>query len=88
LATKHKQTFWVRAQCQGAGKDEEFHYVEVQHTRAPLVRNIGALIESGIITVDYALHLQGARVRDHGYLFKMHPGSIDALFPPPEFHVL
>ena len=88
LATKHRQTFWVRAECQGQGNDEEFHYVEVQHTRSPLVRNLGSLIESGIITVDYALHLDGARVRDHGYLFKIHPGSIEALFPPPEFHVL
>jgi hypothetical protein len=88
LAAKHQQTFWVRANCRGQGTTEEFHYVEVRHTRAPLVANLGALIEAGVVTLDYALHLEGNRARDHGYLFKIHPRSFAALFPPPELHDL
>jgi len=88
LAAKHKETFWVEAACRGRGRDEEFHYVSVQHTRSPMAGNLPALIEAGIITVDYALHVAGHRVRDHGYLFKIHPDSFGALFPPPAYHVL
>jgi hypothetical protein len=47
-----------------------------------------ALVEAGVITVDYALHQQGTRARDHGYLFKIDPANLGALFPPPDIHVL
>lgn len=88
LAAKHRETFWVRAMCRGNGVDEEFHYVEVQRTRAPMAANLPALVEAGVITVDYALHKKGNRARDHGYLFKIHPDNLGALFPPPEVHAL
>lgn len=88
LATKHKETFWVQAACRGKNSLEEFHYTSVNHTRGPLVANLPVLIETGIITLDYALHLQGNRVRDHGYLFKIHPDNMGALFPPPEIYDL
>lgn len=89
LASKHRQTFWVRALCRGAGENEEFHYTEVQHTRRPMTANFVALIEAGIITVDYALHKKTeTRARDHGYLFKIHPDNLGALFPPAQIHTL
>jgi hypothetical protein len=88
LAAKHSETFWVRAACRGTGADEEFHYLEVHHTQKPLTRNLSALIEAGTITVDYLLHQTETRVRDHGYLFKIHPTNLPALFPPPEVHRL
>lgn len=88
LSAKHRETFWVRAECQGKGDDEHFHYVEVQHTRRALTANFPALIEAGVVTVDYAMHVQGNRARDHGYLFKIRPDNLGALFPPPRVHVL
>lgn len=89
LAAKHRQTFWVRARSRGRGPDEEFHYVEIQHTRKPMVGNFVALIEAGVITVDYAVHKKSeTRARDHGYLFKIHPDNLGALFPPAKVHVL
>jgi hypothetical protein len=88
LAAKHRETFWVHAACRGSGEVEEFHYFEVKHTSGPMVNNLSALIEAGVITVDYALHLKGTRARDHGYLFKIHPDNIGALFPPPSVYAL
>lgn len=89
LAAKHRQTFWVRAMCRGVGEDEEFHYVEVQYTRRPITANFVVLVEAGIITVDYALHKRSeTQARDHGYLFKIRPDNLGALFPPPEFYAL
>ncbi|UNK80657.1 MvaI/BcnI family restriction endonuclease [Sphingopyxis granuli] len=89
LAAKHRQTFWVRAMSRGAGENKEFHYVEVQHTRRPVTANFVALVEAGIITVDYALHKKSeTRARDHGYLFKIHPDNLGALFPPPVVYAL
>lgn len=88
LAAKHKETFWVQARCRGKAEEEEFHYVAVQHTSGPMTGNLPALLEAGVVTVDYALHLKGGRARDHGYLFKIHPENLGALFPPPGAHVL
>lgn len=88
LAAKHKETFWVQANCRGDGSHEQFHYVAVQHTRNALVGNLPALIEAGVVTIDYTLHLDGTRADDHGYLFKIHPSNLGALFPPPENHAL
>lgn len=89
LLEKHPQTFWVAAKSQGKGETESFHYVSVEHTRKPNARNFDALIESGIITVDYLMSQRGEkRVRDHGYLFKMHASNFSALFPPADVYDL
>lgn len=89
LQEKHPQTFWVGAKVRGRGATEEFHYVHVEHTKQPKVRNFDALIEGGVISVDYLMSQKGPnRVRDHGYLFKMNPSDFDALFPPSDTHVL
>lgn len=88
LRQKHPQTFWVGAKTRGRGPDEEFHYIQVEHTKQPKIRNFDALIEGGIISVDYLMSQKGPeRVRDHGYLFKMNPSDFEALFPPSEVHV-
>lgn len=90
LREKHPQTFWVGARCRGKGADEHFHYIQVEHTRAPSVRNFQALLESGVISVDYLMSQRGekALVRDHGYLFKIKQKDFPALFPPSNVHVL
>ena len=88
LTSKHRQTFWVSAETRGRGPTEEFHHVQVEHTRAPQVRSFEALVEAGVITLDYTLYEKGGRVGDHGYLFKVNPKDFNALFPPSEFHVL
>lgn len=85
LATKHRSTFWIKALCRGEAESEAFHYVEVEHTKAAKIRNFDVLIETGVVTVDYTLSLKpNGKARNHGYLFKISPKDIDALFPPPE----
>jgi hypothetical protein len=91
LTSKHPQTFWVGARVRKRGGLEEFHYVQVQHTRKPKVHNFDALLESGVVTVDYLMSQKkegGMAVRDHGYLFKIAPGDFGALFPPPAVYAL
>ena len=87
LCEKHPQTFWVGAKTRGRGAAEEFHYTQLEYTKQPKVRNFDALIESGIITVDYLMsERKPGVVRDHGYLFKMNASDFYALFPPSEKH--
>lgn len=64
--------------------------MQVEHTRAPRVRNFEALVEAGVITLDYTLYERGkgGSVGDHGYLFKVNPKDFNALFPPSEYHGL
>lgn len=88
LMSKHRETFWVHADCRGQGADEEFLYRKVQHTRSPIEANFPILIEAGVITVDYTLSLKGNCADDHGYLFKIRPTDLSALFPQPTLHDL
>lgn len=94
LVEKHSQTFWVKAKTQkNSAGIEQFHYIEVEHTQAPLVGNFEPLVEMGAITMDYVLHEEkgpsgGRKARDHGYLFKIHPENFDLLFPPSKIYAL
>ena len=89
LKAKHQETFWVSANCRGKDAEEEFHYIRIEHTRQPNVRNLNALIQTGVISVDFLMSQKGPNsVRDHGYLFKIHQRDFSALFPPSETYVL
>ena len=82
LIEKHKETFWVKAISQGIGNSEEFHYVEAEHTMNPYMSKFETLIETGIITMDYTMHIKASgKWRDHGFLFKLKPNQLPALFP-------
>lgn len=89
LLKKHAETFWVKAKHNGNRAAEEFHYVEVEHTANPYINKFETLVETGLVTMDYTMHLkQSGRVRDHGYLFKLRPKSKAALFPNSQLYDL
>lgn len=93
LSEKHRQTFWVKAEARRSEAGEEFRYVRVVHTKAPMVSNLESLFEAGHMEVDFALHLlaregRQPRARDHGYLFKLDPRNLGLLFPPSVVHEL
>ena len=82
LVKKHKETFWVKAHHNNDRANEKFHYVEVEHTANPYIHKLETLFETGLVTMDYTLHLKSTgKVRDHGYLFKLKANSSAALFP-------
>jgi hypothetical protein len=84
LATKHKETFWIKAQQRKSGPKDHFHFTNVVHTRTPLINNFGLLVDTGKIEMDYTLSSKpSGGSRDHGYLFKLWPRNFDLLFPPP-----
>jgi hypothetical protein len=82
LLKKHSETFWVKAKHNANRVAEEFHYIEVEYTANPYIDMFETLIETGLITMDYTMHINPeGDVRDHGYLFKLRPNSKTALFP-------
>jgi len=84
LLTKHRETFWVKALHNNNRNNEKFHYVSVEHTTNPFVDKLETLIETGLITLDYTLHLKSSgKARDHGYLFKLKANSVESLFSKP-----
>lgn len=88
LIKKHKETFWVKARHNNNREGEKFHYVLVEHTASPYVDKLESLFETGLVTVDYLMHLKEQRVRDHGYLFKLEPKNMGALFPSAKVYDL
>jgi hypothetical protein len=88
LEKKHKETFWVKATSQIRDGIESFQYEKVVHTRRPNSRLFSVFIEESIITMDYLLHMEGTRARDHGFLFKIKPNDIGLLFPEPKHYDL
>ncbi len=91
LKEKHHETMWIKAEVKinDAG-DESFHYTAAVHTRQPIVDHLEALLRDSTITMDYTLseRASGTSARDHGYLFKIHPSRITALFPPARHYDL
>lgn len=83
LEAKHHETFWVKADVKREQGSECFHYNSVIHTRKPQTHLLSALLDSGVITMDYTLSEKNGRVRDHGYLFKIKPEDVRLLFPDP-----
>jgi len=82
LSEKHKETFWVQADCKVCDGKEFFQYNIVKHTRKPNTSNIGSMFDAGIITLDYAMYLKkSGGVRDHGYLFRTTREKMKHIFP-------
>lgn len=81
LLEKHRETFWVYADCKRRGS-EYFRYSKVVHTKNPSILNFRQLIESGDITVDHLIkERSNGRVSEKGPLFKIAPNNIDLLIP-------
>jgi hypothetical protein len=81
LAKKHQETFWVKARHNNDRQNEQFHYVEVEHTASPHLHKLETLFETGLLTVEYTLHIKPTgKARDHGYLFKLKANSAASLF--------
>lgn len=89
LASKHKETFWVQAECEHENGYEFFRYDLVRHTRKPNAANIASMFDAGIITVDYAMYFkENGCVRDHGYLFRTDKHNFQHIFPIEKFYDL
>ena len=81
LLEKHAETFWVEAESKLVDGIEHFRYHSAIHSRRPQPSNFDALLEAGVITLDLTLKEMPTRIRDHGYLFKLPPKQLSALFP-------
>lgn len=89
LLEKHRETFWVSAECIRIDGKEHFLYKEVEHTRKPIVSQFDLLLEQGMITVDHLIKRNSkGRVVEKGPLFKIRPKSLNLLFPPSEKYSL
>ena len=85
LLDKHPKTFWVKADARTENNKEYFLYQELIYTHSPNPSYFIALLESGLISLDYVMHLRkDGSARDHGYLFKILPSNLDKLFPEPQ----
>lgn len=85
LIEKHKQTFWVKAETQGRGKGEQFHYSKAKYTSGVSPSKFPMLLETGIISLDYTIKaLPNGSAKDQGYLFKIKQNDLPLLFKSPQ----
>ena len=84
LIAKHNETFWIKAINKGRYNNEEFHYVEAEHTMNPYISKFETLIETGIMIVEYSIISKASgKAKDKGYNFKLKPNHLNSLFPEP-----
>lgn len=89
LLKKHKETFWIKADSKVEDDNEYFHFIEVEHTRNPMVDKFEILVETGAITMDYPIkRMPNGKVIDKGCNFKLNANCLDLLFPPSESYDL
>jgi len=84
LATKHNETFWVKAETKLVDGWEYIRFHAVQHTQKAIVAQLPSLLRDGKVTVDFLIREEG----DKGYLFKLLPKNLPLLFPPAAEYVL
>ncbi|MCA0444999.1 MAG: MvaI/BcnI family restriction endonuclease [Bacteroidetes bacterium] len=89
LASKHKETFWIKAQSKMEDNREFFLFKSAEHTKSPLINQFGLLIDIGAITIDYTIkRLANGSVIDKGCNFKLKPTALNMLFPPSNIYSL
>lgn len=89
LLIKHHETFWVKAESETHDGREFFRYDKILHTKNPNVSLLAPLIDTDIITLDLAAHIDsGGKWRDHGMLFKMKPNDLPLLLGTPAIYDL
>jgi hypothetical protein len=89
LATKHRETFWIKAESKRENGNEYFLFKSVEHTKGPLLNQFGLLIDIGAITLDYPIkRLADGSVIDKGCNFKLKPNALKLLFPASKKHSL
>ena len=89
LATKHKETFWIKAQSKIENEKEYFLFKSAEHTKSPILNQFGLLIDMGAITLDYPIkRLTDGSVIDKGCNFKLKPTALNMLFPPSKSYSL
>jgi len=89
LIEKHKETFWVEADCININDRDYFQYKVVEHTKKPIVSQFDILLEQGVITLDHLIKRNSkGQVVEKGPLFKIKPKALDLLFPPSQLYIL
>ncbi|MCC9145921.1 MULTISPECIES: MvaI/BcnI family restriction endonuclease [unclassified Arthrobacter] len=88
LASKHKNTLWVKATSESRGGQEFIRFDGAHFRSQPVIPQFVPLIESGAIYMDHLISrpfdkTEGAR--EAGPLFKIRPQSFDLLFPKPRY---
>ena len=82
LLTKHKETFWLKAESFSRGKSEYFRLKSAIHTKIPSVTHFDTMLESGDITVDHLIKQNKgkASVTEGGPQFKVSDAKRPQLF--------
>jgi len=89
LATKHKETFWIKAESKKEDGKEYFLFKSAEHTKGPLLNQFGLLIDMGAITLDYPIkRMPDGSVIDKGCNFKLKPNALSLLFPQSQSYSL
>jgi hypothetical protein len=85
LLEKHPETFWIDVESVMSEGVEAFRLKSVSYTRDPNAEQLGALLDSGVITMDHLIkrHPSGS-VREKGPIFKIKKKHLGMLFPPPK----
>lgn len=81
LASKHRETFWVRANAERINGVEWFQIESVTHTTTPNLSHLQRLLADGGVTVDHLIKRRpSGRVSEKGPLFKIVRPRIPELF--------
>ncbi|HOR98281.1 MAG TPA: MvaI/BcnI family restriction endonuclease [Kiritimatiellia bacterium] len=82
LTTKHKETFWIKADSVRDNSGREFFCLKsVTHTRNPNVPQFSRLLSDGSITLDHLIkRTPSGGVKEKGPQFKLAPDKFSELF--------
>jgi len=78
---KLPKLLYVKAECRGAGSNEEFWFNEAWLLSGFNFENFLKLLEQGVILIDIRIgQYSDGRLHDHGTGFRVHPDKLDLCF--------
>ena len=89
LLEKHNETFWIGGTSHMVDGREHFRFLDVLHTRKPILSQFDILLEQGEVTMDHLIKRNSkGRVSEKGPLFKINSAALGLLFPPSQKYYL
>lgn len=81
LATKHGETFWIKARSSKHNGVEQFQLESVEHTQTPSFVAFCNLLAQDTITMDHLIKQANGKTTEKGPLFKIERNALAKLFP-------
>ncbi|MDW3650947.1 MAG: MvaI/BcnI family restriction endonuclease [Bacteroidia bacterium] len=80
LLSKHSQTFFITVKSLRKDDIERMEIQKVVYCKKPSIENFVELVKKGKVHLDFTLSEKNGKIKDHGFLWRIHQEAIEELY--------